>query len=319
MNYILSACDRNYLIFAYEFVVSLFILGNFDGRFVLFYYKDENENEEEIRDIFTEFNVDFNFISKESTEMTNVLFLDCYSFIESLSVDDKVAIYDIDVWFQDDVNDLFNMEDGIVYCSYESKQTERNPSRRSYFEKYINLYFKNLSNNIEDIINNLNSQDGDILNSGLIAGTSETIKKYLQRIYKYYDEEPNLINHFGPDQVVLNLDYNKDYYNPNLREYNCCSVAYSIMFDVEIRDGFLYVDGKKVKAFHMQVIKNCEKFCFRYWFKDVFNSHYIKLGDKSKDILQESIKHSKQYANIKINEKFETTILNKLLSNQMHT
>ena len=216
MNYIVTATNKEFLPLFKEFVISLFTLGEFKGKLVCFYYyKDEHESDEFFRLVRKKFDV--KFIKKKITyDLNQSVYIYLYKLISSgfFKKKDKIAIYDTDIWFQDEINSLFEQKTKRLFASserYDPKEISDHAGSNLmfYFNKpsiklYCNEFNQDERADIKKRYEALAKEGYNFFNSGMIFGDYYDIRNYIIWINSYYDKYPLLKIKVSPDQFLFN-------------------------------------------------------------------------------------------------------------------
>jgi ADP-heptose:LPS heptosyltransferase len=263
------ANDKNKT-FLSEFIVSLRTLGNYFGKLIVIDYGLPNMFKEK-------FNENIEYLSYDS----NGLNIETHKLISALDITRKyknVVLLDADMWFQGDINNIFNEiehSEGIL-CS-----SEINP----FFFNFQKRMFHNLKNfDLHvDKIYKIKEAFGAQLNAGFIAGKGEVLFNRLSKFISML-ENGELKKEWGSDQMFLNIDFDFEKDNGYMTEYNTI-----ITNAVNISNSHLgYYDDKNNIAclskvlhvagsiFHIPV--DIKKTLFRFRHKDLYENYLKQKG-----------------------------------------
>jgi len=289
MNYIITWSDANFIPIFKGFIVSLFTLGKFQGKLIYYYYyeKDEDENIEFTELISNTFDVKVIRKQKEH-HMNQTIYVGLKDLIFSnfFNSKDKIAIYDADFWFQDDMNPLFDLTPKRFAVSCELNDEARFKQEGSnmswyYSRPHIQEYFKDFPEKEKvEVINQLDdlAKKYNMINSGFMLGKYNHIKIYIKWINEYYENYPFLLYRFSPDQFLLNY-----YLRSNLDDmrnylYNYCIFC---THHWTIKDNkIVTIENETPKAIHLQRFKD----------EEFYDHSFLKYYPEYKEIYSEIFK-----------------------------
>lgn len=283
MNYIVTATNKEFLPLFKEFVISLFTLGEFKGKLVCFYYyKDEHESDEFFRLVRKKFDV--KFIKKKITyDLNQSVYIYLYKLISSgfFKKKDKIAIYDTDIWFQDEINSLFEQKTKRLFASserYDPKEISDHAGSNLmfYFNKpniklYCNEFNQDERADIKKRYEALAKEGYNFFNSGMIFGDYYDIRNYIIWINSYYDKYPLLKIKVSPDQFLFNYYVDTELDSLDDYRYNYC-IFYSNGWKINEDKKFVSHDNILVKAIHLQKFKNKVNYSFLNFYPE-----YVEL------------------------------------------
>jgi len=136
-----TTSDSKYIRLFYNWLFSIRTLGNYQGEILVGNYGiDESilEKEEQLNVKFVD------LPSHQRDQLSNYRNLDMIPILESYSEDYKFAHFDVDIWFQGDINPLFEQLDEIEGC-YFGKELHRTCAWRGprggkeerYYQKHM--------------------------------------------------------------------------------------------------------------------------------------------------------------------------------------
>lgn len=249
MNHIITSTNKEYIPFLIEFLISLKELGKFQGKtWVLYYYKEEKEINN-IKHILSKFDVELRF-SKTELDIRNIFYIDVIEILESLDDRDGVALYDCDIWFQDDINDLFDLDGDKLHCSIEivegfprKETTKRNLDYKNNTERLFGRKIKEYEDGVENIV----LEYGNHLNTGLVYANKKTLRNRLVQLRMLLIKADLSLT--GPDQFLMHtvFDIKEDVCN-NLNIYNYC-LAKENAENLRLEKP-LILNGRIIKALH---------------------------------------------------------------------
>ena len=251
----------DYNTFIYEFLVSLRTLGKYDGEVLIFDYSGGGL----LKEIGTSTKYGYlSIISLDPTSnhcISNRRNVDTIPFLNQYK-DHNIAHFDADIWFQRDVNPMFEKIENTEGM-YLAVEPNRSCNFREGPEELIDLYKKNAS------------KLGGFVFGGWYSGKHKSFLNFLDRIKSYYDEKKWDINLHGTDQSIFQVlvDWDKD----NLNGLEWCASHYLCEFS----DGQWLLDGKPVGGLHLVGFGGSRKdsienltpeYRFKTLHKDIFDS-----------------------------------------------
>jgi hypothetical protein len=300
MNYIITYTDNNYIPFLFDFVVSLFEIGNFTGKLIIFYYTNK-ENKIDLLGIFKSYdNIHIIVLDeKEDTFITNKLLLDINVFLKRIYNDSNVVIYDNDVWFQGNIENLFDnrVEDNII-CSQEIPKPYKNLVKsiggdiipiENYSDQFISR-FKN-KDKYRDKLRKISRIYGTFINTGFLFSNRRKILNIIDRVKKEYLKDNTLYKSNGSDQLVFNyIIEENECITYNYFKYNYCVTPHNL---IELKKGMnkkFYYSGIELVAIHsLYNFKFKEsfrkQFQFRYLYPKIFYSKFNELNEDDKEMV----------------------------------
>lgn len=236
------------IVFAY----TLRNMGKYKDKILILNYNKKNE---EYNKIGKEFNLEFVYLDLVENRHVSFLILRYFDLLKVL-YDHKffnyaIAHFDLDIWFQDDVNDLFPLCENINGCVfshyYDADMKSRIKQPCDHFlyataETKIK-FIKNI-----DLINKLTKVNNSI-NGGLIAGTYINILNKLSQVFNIIKSLRVL--RLGMDETAFNLLFDKDRDSLGGFLWNCCNSSEGRF----VKNGIYYCNkrGKdeKIIGFHL--------------------------------------------------------------------
>jgi len=276
MNYIITGIDEKFIqpLFV-DFLTSLFIMGRFRGKLICYYYYKEDEEENSYFTNLASETYDVTFIKKKiKHDLNQSIYIYLYELFSSrfFNENDKIAIYDSDVWFQDEINSLFEKTPNRLLTACERNDPD------SYFKKVgsnFSMYYNkpNIKQYYEifpeeeqvDVIKHFDNLAAKVnfINSGMIFGCYKAIKDYITWIGGYYESYPVLKTKVTADQFLLNYYLDDDLDELNNYIYNYC-IFYSNGWKVKDNKIFSHKD-ELVKAVHLQKFQGKDHSFTKYY------------------------------------------------------
>lgn len=254
--------------FLSEFIISLRSLGNYYEKLIVVDYGLP----ESFKEIFYE---DIEYLPYDCSDLN----IETHKLISALDLSKSyknVVLFDADMWFQSDINDIFNEiqnSDGIL-CSSEVNPFFFGFQERMFYNlKNIDLYI--------DKIHEIKKRFGAQLNAGFIAGKGEFL---FDKFSKFNNMLQNgeLKKEWGSDQMFLNIDFDFEKDNAYMTEYNTIITNtinisnshlgyYDSQNNISCLSKVLHVAGS---IFHIPV--DIQKTLFRFRYKDLYKKYLIE-------------------------------------------
>lgn len=223
-----GAFDDLFNTFALEWAISLRYLANYKEDVLLLDYGLE----ESTRKILN--TLDIKLIKKPSrghSMVSNTRFVDILPIVLHDYYDYNIFLFDIDIWFQDNLDDLIfliekEFEDGVLFSAERIiKPVLENKGPQDRIEKI----------KIRSKYQEIQKKYKGIINSGFFAGQYKPVLSKLIDIREYFANLYEMPK-WGSDQLFVNLcfDFNKD--KANGYKWNC------VIPDCYIRNGIFYTD-----------------------------------------------------------------------------
>jgi len=193
----ISDTNEKYINYLYEYITSLKDNG-YNGNVLVLLYGTFKEN---VYHFLKENKVLVHF-KKKSKLINNQRIIDIYNILDTLNYD-KILITDIDIWFQDNINLLFNkINNKFIYTS--DVPVNEHIIGLAYSNIFKNKNDENISlNKHNDIINDHQT----IINCGVFGGRKDVLKNKLNEYIKFSKKTYDV---YGLDTVIFNSIYNKD-------------------------------------------------------------------------------------------------------------
>lgn len=280
MNYIITSATNKYLPFLFEFMISLETLGRFNGKvIVLYYYESEKEN----LDGFKFENMSVIFKKKQHNNINNVFYYDVYDILLGLKDNDKVAIYDCDVWFQDNINELFESDSDSMFCSVEIVPKFSDLRESNAWVSYVKVKVDHFINSIEykDKALNIIEKYGSNINGGFIFANNKILKLKMENLLQIMEESLDL-EYRGISQISTNIifDIEKDVCLMN--EYNYCLTRANVE-NLDIKTP-LMLHSKKIKVLHFNEksrplkVESFHDFRFHNFYPEIVHRYIQERG-----------------------------------------
>ena len=212
---IITAASEDRIDYLIDFVISLRYLGGYKGEILVLNYGIP----ETFLSFFRSFDVEF--INAETPDVARLIvnhrLSDIYPIIKQrYSKDYLIALFDVDIWFQQDISSLFEEVINMQGCLYAS---EFRPGFYEFGKGRGPSDPLSEEQNLEKMTAVVKEFDGH-LNAGLMAAKSEVfiqkIEQILDSTHKGYD-----LSVYGMDQYLYNLlfDFEKD--KATGKKWNC--------------------------------------------------------------------------------------------------
>jgi hypothetical protein len=260
--------------FALEWGISLRYLANYNGDACILDYGLE----EKTRNVLKKLDIRlFPCMSRGFDMIGNTRYVDVFDIINMNYFDYNIALFDIDIWFQDNLNSLFKRiskkEDGILFATEKKDIIERNinrgPNDTAERIKIRSQYIK------------LAKHYGGLINSGFFAGQFRSVLIKLTNIKTMF---ANLyeIPRWATEQFFVNILFDYEIDEANAYKWNC------VIPDLYLRDGIFYTnrlgEEEKVVGVHcygseysdpskMKNYKSIKEYHFHYNYPDLFEEH----------------------------------------------
>jgi hypothetical protein len=204
MNAIITWANDDNKTFLSEFIVSLRTLGKYTDKVIVIDYG--------LPDWFKNiFSGDIEFVPCENEDI-NIETHKFLSILPLISNYDKLVLLDADMWFQENINYLFEYipENGTL-CA-----TEQNNFFFKFQEGFVDLLARE-----EDIkkVYKIKELFGVQINAGFVAGSSKTLFNKFS-LYSNMLDEGLIKKKYGADQLFLNIDFNTTKDDASYSEYN---------------------------------------------------------------------------------------------------
>lgn len=270
MNVIITWANDNNKTLLSEFIVSLRTLGKYEGSLIVIDYG--------LPDWFRQiFNENIEYIQFNSGEIN----IETHKFLSIIPICkkyDKVVLFDADMWFQKNVNTIFD----IIPSEGTLTATEQNSFFFRFQENFINLLSEEKH---KEKIYEIKKKFGVQINAGFVAGTGKTLyKKFLK--YEDYLNRGLIRKQYGADQLFLNIDFEEGVDDTSFLEYN------TIVTNVVNADNELGVNKEEVvlstvlhvacSIFYIPI--DIKQVLFRFRHKYLYLWYLNKLG-----ILEENL------------------------------
>lgn len=281
---IFTSASPNMTIFLLEWIISLRKIGNYKGKIIILDYGIDVY----IKKAISVFDVRFIECLKRKTldsYIVNTRYIDIIPILEEDQYYNYiVAHFDVDIWFQDDINDVFLYADTINGCLFASEMTEARPYRgpenekiKSAMEKKYDLLYEKYSGHI---------------NGGFVCGN---IKKVTEKLKKFKELISNLffIPDFGTDQFAFNYLFDDKKDKADGYKWNC--VPKNAIF----KNGYWYTKefknykSEKASAFHCygniypNLWRNKENTRFHILYNDLFKKALDEINLEYNTIMKE--------------------------------
>ena len=265
MNYIITWSDGNYINLFKDFVVSLFTLGKFKGKAIYFYYyeNDKEENADILKRISSTFNVTI-IRQKKFCHMNQTIYITLKDllFADFFNKEDKIALFDVDFWFQDDMNELFNLKPKRFLFAQEINPPKHYSSTMSgYIEKphvvgFFNDFPKEekeyILKKFDDMAKSIN-----MINSGFMYGSYLHMKVFIEWINIYYQKYSELMNKFSADQFLVNYSLSTELDDFTGYKYNYCIFYNKDRWKINEKNQLIIKHKNEIiKGVHLQAFKH---------------------------------------------------------------
>jgi len=194
---VLSTDDQIYLNYLYDWVISIKTLGNFKGEILIGECGNQNIDIEK----FNKYGVNvINLPERDVRTISNYRNIDMIPILEKYDTNYKFAHFDVDIWFQNDLNPLFDELDNIEGCYFGTEQGRscgwRGPNDEDMIKEYGDKQNKN---------------NGFIF-GGWIAGKYKPYLEKLNKMKNNYNSPGWDTNIWGTDQCMVTylFDFEKD-------------------------------------------------------------------------------------------------------------
>ncbi|MFW6047083.1 MAG: hypothetical protein ACOCP4_04805 [Candidatus Woesearchaeota archaeon] len=275
MNYIITSATRNYLEFLYEFLFSLFMFGKFDGIVKILYYYEDGETFDFIEKFNSFKNIEF-INKKKKFLIVNQRFVDIKEELNGLNNNDKVALYDSDIWFQDDVSSLFllDTENKCYYCTEAVPWFITKKEKNSYFGYANNALnrFKTNQKKYRDKIFEIIEKYGSHINGGFLYSSVYVLKNKVNTINQLLLDGVDYLNTLSLDQLATNISTSLDNDEFIMNTYNYCLTGVNVL-NIDLDK--LELNNKKIKVLHYNERVNPPKVKSFHDFR--FINYYEKL------------------------------------------
>jgi hypothetical protein len=196
----------------------------------------------------------------------------------------RIAIFDLDIWFQNDINDIFALLDNTAGCLYapdkEGYNTLHGFKHRIPEKDYPHLYTGHHIGTIERIF----SEYGSTLNGGFIGGTRHAMTGKLNK-FKHCIDNREMMPKRGFDQLFQNLyfEFGSD---------SACGIKYDTILTGNITkkaDGYYIIrSGKEQKITGLHLCSHYYKRT-EYRFKTNFPGDYKQYAKQIRLFLGDQI------------------------------
>jgi hypothetical protein len=269
-----GAKDELFNTFTLEWAISLRYLANYNGDACILDYGLE----EKTRNVLKKLDIRlFPCMSRGFDMIGNTRYVDVFDIINMNYFDYNIALFDIDIWFQDSLDSLFKRiskkEDGILFAAEKKdiidQKINRGPNNSREKIKIRSQYIK------------LGKSYGGLINSGFFAGQFRSVLIKLADIKTMF---ANLyeIPRWGTEQFFVNMLFDFKIDQADGYKWNC------VIPDLYIRDGIFYTDKlfeeEKVVGVHcygseysgdnkMKNYKSLSEYHFSYNYPDLFERY----------------------------------------------
>lgn len=245
----------------WEWLISLKTLGKYDGKIIVFDYGGGS-----LLDQFkttTKFG-DLSVVPLDPVpahEISNRRNVDVIPFLKDYS-NYGVAHFDADVWFQDDINPMFD-------------EIEKTEGAYLGVEPRRCCNFRNGPPELEKLHHSINGKIGGFVFGGWYAGKQKPFIERLTAIKKIYDDKKWNIHTHGTDQSLIQtlIDFSKD----RLDGLKWAASHYLC----EFKEGKWYMGEDVVPGFHLvafnrnredSIEKMEEHYRFKHLHKEIYES-----------------------------------------------
>lgn len=270
MNYVITASDHAFLQHLYDFCLSLRREGNYKDEIIVFYYY-EKENTFLIQALFDSLNVNWVLIEKSSkSHVSHNVFFDVVPILEDMQQDDKIIIYDADIWFQDDVNFIFQEKGDKLLCApdvivYDHISKEELIEELKEYSEYYLEYCDGITDRqyYQDNILKFADHRWYHMNSGFMFGSQQTLLSYLKLFFDFYqlNHSKNIRKIYPLDQFVWNIILEELDYDMSWCQYNCTLNELN-MPNIKKKEGIIYYGDQKAIAIHTQAYKSNQAYLY---------------------------------------------------------
>jgi hypothetical protein len=245
--------------FLSEFICSARTIGKYYGKIIIVDYGIP----EWFKQIFYE-NIEYIFYDINDINIETHKFISVLDFVSQY---EKVAMFDADMWFQEDINNVFYdiNENGILCAS------ELNPFFYRFQENFFSLLKD--SNKYQENFSFIKEKFGAQINAGFIAGKGKILHERLSK-FNLMLKEKEIKKEYGADQLFLNIDFNLEKDNANMTKYNTI-VTNTINFNNKLA---FYKDNKIEISFALHIAASIfyipidiRKVLFRFRHKFLYN------------------------------------------------
>jgi molybdenum cofactor biosynthesis enzyme MoaA len=230
---IITSASANKVDYLLDFVISLRTLGRYRDEILLIDYGLP----ETIRVLMQSFGVTIHRMQEPDQRkmIVNTRLIDIYTILRQFYAGKiLLAIYDVDVWFQDDINPLFadiRDADGCLYAAefrpgFFEFGHGRGPADPSIRERDLAR--------MTEVVKEL---DGHI-NAGLMGGTNDKIYKKIEKIIQK-NREGYLLSTYGIDQYLYNLLFEIGKDRADMKRFN------AVLNDVMLDEGIVRIKKHK--------------------------------------------------------------------------
>jgi len=189
--------DQKYAELFYDWVFSIRTLGEYKGDILVGDYGIKKE----FIDRFKNYNINFvKLPDRGKYTISNYRNIDMIPILEKYDIDYKFAHFDVDIWFQNSINPLFEKLDNIESCYFGIEQGRmcrwRGPNEQIEIDKY---------NTIQQKLNGF-------VFGGWIAGRYKPFLEKLKLMRDTFNSPGWNLDEWGTDQCMVTylFDFNKD-------------------------------------------------------------------------------------------------------------
>lgn len=269
-----GAKDELFNTFALEWAISLRYLANYqDDALLLDYGLEENT-----RKILKKLDIRlFPCFSRGYYMVGNTRYVDVFDILNQNYYDYNIALFDIDIWFQDSLTSLFKeidkKEDGVLFSAEKKDiighKIDRGPNDSVERIRIRAQYLK------------IGKMYGGIINSGFFAAQFRSVLIKLVNVKTMFS---NLyeIPRWGTEQFFINMLFDFEIDRANAYKWNC------VIPDLYIRDNIFYTNRlgreEKVVGVHcygseysdkskMKNFKGLKEYHFHHHYPDLFERY----------------------------------------------
>ncbi len=204
--------------------------------------------------------------------IVNRRLLDVIPIIEEYPTDTTFVHFDADIWFQDDIQHLFQKIEHCHGCVY-STEISRNRPLRGKIKQYPTEWTIMMKK-----YDFLLDQFGGHINGGFMGGNALSFLNKLYQFQKLVQSGFISDQEWGSDQFAMNYLYNESTDQADAYKWNC------VLSDAIAENKILYTKRKVkekiagVHYFHMNKDRMNREFHFYFLYPDLFNQCLKKTG-----------------------------------------
>ena len=260
--------NQKYIDLFYDWIFSIRTLGQYNGEILIGDYGVDQSIIDNLK--YLENTKIVKLPNRNKQTISNYRNVDMIPILEEYDDDYKFVHFDVDIWFQDEINSLFDKLDDIDGCYFGLEQRRlcrwRGPEKEEIIQKY----------------NNIQTELNGFVFGGWIAGKKKPYIEKLKLMKKTFESDGWTYNEWGTDQCMITYLFDKEKDNSTGdkwgKSYYFCEIEDNKW---QITDEFTkqFNISNKVHGIHLVIYSGQENKNYRFidMYKNLFDNEWKKM------------------------------------------